>query len=273
MSLAISGTLALGSDASYDARLPRFAFDSHFIDGAVSVSSEQALHPREQASDGFTDTAWIGAVGDGEWWIELSKPGAKANFCGLLLFGDNPRNAPSGLTVRVQSSVDGVTWTDVADPIMPTERVSGFLFDSVTHDFWRVLFTADEPPRVAEVTLCEVLVAENGIAAPFNPPKQARNNEIMNNSTDSGHHVGRSRINKGISTQFSISTVSEEWVRDDWERLVDHAETRPFYCIWSPVKWAKEIAFVWSDGDIPQPRYTNNAGWMDVSMKVKGFAG
>lgn len=274
MSLAISGTLATSQPAEAGAHLPRFAYRNHFIEGDVTVSSEQAQFPYELALDGFTDTVWIGEEGVSTWWMRVDQPGAAADFCGLLLFGDNPLNAPVGTTVRLQASDDdGAEWQDVAGPVGATDRVVGFVFDAEQHDAWRILFEGDTPPRVADVTLCKALVGDTGIASPFEPPTLARNNEIMNNQTEVGHFVGRSRIRRGISTQFQLKRVHPEWVRDQWEPLLDHAERRPLYMIWDPIRWPNEIAYVWTSESPPAPTYSSNAGWMDVRMSVEGFGG
>jgi len=271
--LAISGTLATADAPQADAYPPRFGYANHLRTGTVAVSSEQGDFPREFATDSFTETAWLGVEGEGSWWIAVAAPGARADFCGLLLFGDNPRNAPEGLTVTLQYSDDGgSTWENVSDPVMPIDRVLVFLFDAQMHDHWRVFFEAIDPPRVADVTLGEALRAERGVQAPFQPPRQARNNRILNNETNQGHFVGRSIIRRGIETEISLSLVREAWVRNQWEPLLDHAELRPLYLVWSPVHWPDEAAFVWSRGAIPKPRYTNAAGFMEVSLPVKGIA-
>lgn len=276
MTLTISGTLTETSATEPSDRLPRIAYRNHFSDGDVTASSEQADHPAEAALDPFTATAWIGESGEGPWSIRVSKDGARADYAAVTGWrgeaGANPLSM-SGVTVRVQYSDDGgESWEDVGDPVMPDGRVAGFLFDSQAHDDWRLLFEADEPPEIVNVSLGEATVMEAGVKRGFEPPVQARNNEIMNNRTEQGHLVGRSIIRKGIETSLELSNVSENWVRDTWEPLIDHMEKRGAYIIWSPAQWPKEIAYIWASGRFRAPRYASNAGWMSVQLEVQGMA-
>jgi len=271
MALALSGTLALSTAVAREDYLPRIGYKNHYRDGTVTASTEQTDYPVDLSYDSFTDTAWIGSTSVTEWWVRVSKAGATADYCGLLMYGDNPLSAPSGITVKLQSSDDsGSTWDDVTDPVLPTDRVVVFLFDSESHDDWRIHFSGTVPPQVADVSLGEVMTMPVGFMSGFEPPKQARNNMITNNSTDLGHLAGRSLIRKGIETQLQFNMLSESFVRTEWEPFIDHAELRPWYIVWSPVNWPNESALVWTDREIKPPKYRNN--YMDVQLRVKGFA-
>lgn len=266
MALAISGTLALTEARARSAYLPRILYRDHFRDGTVTASGAQPDHPVSMAFDAFTDTAWIGETGAASWWLRVSKPGARSDYAALLLWS-------AGLTIRPQYSTDGgETWIDAAPPAMPVDRVVAFLFDAVTADDWRILFEGDAPPEVAHVSLGEATVLAKGLQVGFEPPKQARHNAITNNNTDQGHLAGRSVIRKGIRTSFSLRNADAAWVREAWEPFIDHAETRPFYFIWSPVNWPNEVALLWTRGDIAPPQYTSERGYMSVSLDVEGFA-
>lgn len=273
MALSLSGTLTLTTDPSRDDYLPRIGYENHYRTGTVAASTEATNYPADLAYDGFTDTAWIGSDAVTEWSISVNKAGATAEYCGILLYGDNPLSAPSGITITLQSSDDGgSTWNNVADPVLPSDRVVVFLFDAESHDDWRVHFSGTTPPQVADVSLGEVMIMPVGLRSGFEPPKQARNRKITNNNTDVGHLAGRSIIRKGIETQLQFNAVSESFVRNEWEPFIDHAELRPWYIVWSPINWPNEAALVWTDRDIQPPRYRNNYGHMDLRLRVKGFA-
>lgn len=274
MALAITGTLSLGSQSeTSNAYAPRFLYRSHFRDGTITASSSEEGHAPENVADAFTDTAWIGGEGQTEWWLELDRPGADADFAAMLLWRSEDSNGDyPALTVRVEASDDGQTWSTVAGPIMPVDRVIVFLFDEEQHDYWRLHFEGDEPPQVANAMLGLSTEFVCGWRSGFQPPPLARDNEIMNNQTAQGHLVGKSIVRRGIRTSLPLSTVPASWVRNVWEPFVDHAELRPFYVVWSPARWPDEVAFVWADGEIPPPSYSNLYGHMDVEIDVRGFA-
>lgn len=266
MALALSGSLALSDSASYSDRLPRILYHNHLEDATVTASTEQTGYGVGNTYDGFTDTAWIGDEGETSWTITVSKSGASADYCALMAWD------LSGTTITVQSSDDGgTTWDDVAGPVMSTDRVVAFLFDEETHDLWRVSFSGTTPPEVASVSLGLATDMPRGLPVGFEPPRQARNNTITNNRTDQGHLAGRSIIRRGIETSLSFKHLDPDWIRDTWEPFIDHAETKPWFFVWSPVDWPNEVAFLWTDGDIRPPRYSS-AKYMDVQLSVKGFA-
>lgn len=250
-----------------DAWLPRIGYQSILPTGTITASSAQFGHSADLVADPFTDTAWIGEEGEGEWWLQVS--GGEADYAGLMawdLFGAN---------VRLQASNDGAEWFDVAGPVMTPDRVLVFLFERQTHAHWRWLFQGatenPRPPQIANASLGVALVLDHGFPIGFEPPRQARNNTISNNTTEQGHFVGRSRIRRGIETTLSLGQVADSWVREAWEPFIDHAETRPFYLLWSPLQWPTEAAFVWSHGRYRKPRYSSPRH-MDVSLSVQGFA-
>lgn len=266
MALVLSGTLALTPREAASAQLPRIGWRNHLHDGAVSASSEQPNHAALLAADRFTDTAWIGAEGEGSWWLRLDKPGASVDYAGILLWS-------AGVTVRLQySDDDGETWTDQTDPVMSVDRVVVFLFDRAVHDHWRFYFEGGTAPEVAYAALGEVTVLPRGLPVGFQPPRQARDNVISNNTTEQGHLVGRSVLRRGIRTSLTLSYVDEAWVREEWEPLVDHLELGPAFFVWSPLRWPNESALIWVDGDIRPPRYDHVTGLMSVSLNLQGFA-
>ncbi|MDY6980538.1 MAG: hypothetical protein SV201_11700 [Pseudomonadota bacterium] len=266
MALALTGSLTLQDGITRESYLPRICYDNHYLDGTVTASSAQTDHPIDMAVDPFTDTAWIGTAGAGSWWARVSKAGAKANYLGIVAWD------LSGITIQLQSSDDsGSTWDNVGDPVMTTDRVLVLLFDQEEHDDWRVLFTGSTPPEVINLSLGQAMVAEGGFRPGFEPPRQARHNMIKNNTTDQGHLVGRSVSKRGIQTRLQFESVTESWVRDEWEPFVDHFETRPAYLVWSPVHWPDEVAYIWADRDIDRPRYSTTTR-MGVSLSIKGIA-
>ena len=266
MALALSGSLALSTPAARADYLPRILYANHYLDGTVTASSAQTGHPADSAYDGFTDTAWIGDAAAASWSLSVAKAGARADYCAVMAWD------LTGITVTVQASDDGgSTWADVASPAMTTDRVLVFLFTEAQHDDWRIHFSGSAPPQVANVSLGLATVMDAGIPIGFEPPRQARDNEITNNKTDQGHLAGRSVVRRGIKTGLTLKNLGEAWVRSAWEPFIDHAETRPWYLVWSPVRWPAECAFVWTDGAIRPPRYSS-ARYMDVQLDIKGFA-
>lgn len=277
--LTISESLPLSKPAA-ELGLPLICYHNHFSDGSVSASSAQGAHPAEMAIDPFTATAWIGEEGEGEWWIRVQKPNADANYAAVTGWrGDQSLGSGAipasltGVSVRLQYSDDGgETWEDAAGPVEPNDRVAGFLFETANHEDWRFLFEADAPPEIVNVSLGIATEMDAGFTSGFQPPRQARNNQILNNNTDQGHLIGRSVIRRGISTSLDVENVDEAWVRNVWEPLADHLETRAAYVIWNPVRWPDEIAYVWPSRDLRAPSYTSNAGWMRVRVDVEGIA-
>lgn len=255
------GLLLAGS--TRDAWLPRIGYQSVLPTGTVTASSVQDGHSADLVADPFTDTAWIGEAGEGEWWLRVD--GGTANYAGLMAWD------LFGATVRLQVSEDGVDWHDVAGPVTTPDRVLAFMFERQTHAYWRWLFEGDRPPQIANASLGVAMVLDHGLPIGFEPPRQARNNTITNNTTEQGHFVGRSVVRRGIETTLSLAHAEDTWVREVWEPFIDHAETRPFYLLWSPLRWPTEAAFVWSHGRYRPPSYSDSLH-MQVSLNVQGFA-
>lgn len=253
---------------------PRIFYRNHFLTGQVAASSEQVQHPLEFAFDGFTDTAWIGESEAANWWLSVQKPGATADYLAITVWREKDENGEHlPLTVVIQTSVDGETWNDVIlpYPLKPKDRILGFMFPETTSTHWRVLFTGDAPPQVVDVSLGMSTPLPRGFPPGSEPPSKARNNKIMNNTTEQGHLVGRSVIRKGIRTSFTLQNLPPKWIKEEWDDLINHIEVRPFYVAWNPKDWPEEFAFVWANRDIRPPNFSNTLE-LRATIEVEGYA-
>lgn len=168
--------------------------------------------------------------------------------------------ATLGVTVALQYSDDGVTWTTVTDSEQtPTNNKTLFFnaAQSETHPQWRFLFTGhiSGTLRVAQLFIGPCFQAWQPPGIGWTPPNLALNDEFITSRADGGDFLGRSLVRRGGKTKFTMSPVPESFVRGTWLDFMLAAEEHPFYYSWNAEGFPGEVAYCYTDKKIAIPTY------------------
>lgn len=269
MSIVVNQNLAIWVQGS-----SYIGYDNLFLrDGAVSVASE--------ADDGFPGsnaTSWL--TTGGGW--QTTGAGDKTLAVTLLLaenidsYGVYKHNLGTlGLTVKLQTSSDGVAWTD-----LPGSEKTPANDDAIYFVATATVSAKYARLNIAGLLAGETLIIGNAFVSAslrvfsppetgFIPPNLALDNKYLNNRSEGGDFMGRTFIRKGSKTNFTVSIADDDWIRTDWFPFMEAAEAHPFYHAWDTTAHAAEVAFCYTDGKIEKPRYVNS---LYMSFGIKFFA-
>ncbi len=238
-------------------------YDSLFLrsDAVVAASAEDVGFPVENATNWLTyGGGWRTSV-VGQNTMTVTFLGAESANA-YALFKHNLGDI--GGTVKLQWSDDGVGFTDVAgsEKTPADNKCIFFVFDSIAHPIWRLLFTgidALETLIVGQAFIGPTLQVFGGPETGWTPPNLAFNDDFVNSRADGGDFLGRSLIRKGNKTGFSVSAVNATWIRTDWEPFLTVAQLQPFYYAWNTIAFPTEVAYCYTEDNVQKPSYSNPA--------------
>lgn len=228
----------------------------------VAANVEDANQPGSNA------TSWL--TGGGGW--QASGAGDKT-LTATLLSADNANSyavykhniGTLGLTVKLQSSADAVTWTDITGSEKTPGNDDAIYFVAVapvSAKFFRIHIAgmgAGETLIIGQAFIGESLRVFNPPETGWSPPNLALNNQFINSRSDGGDFLGRSLIRKGSQTGFSLSLVARAWVRANWLPFMEAAEEHPFYYAWDTTNYPTEVSYCYTEKQISKPVYVNSA--------------
>jgi hypothetical protein len=268
-----------------DPSKPRVAYNNLFLSslGTVTVSSEAANYPHENAYDWNESSFWQ-PTGTGAAWLEVSfsKP-VIANYCALHA----TTLAANAGQFDCQYSLDGgTTWLSALGGVVtPTLNVDSLgnptgmpvqykLFAPIFAAKWRFWMTSVNPSFVGVVSIGIDFECERGCWTGFVPPTLGRNTMVTNSQTVAGKFVGRSLLRKNISSGLNLEYLTEAWVRGTWIPFVISAEQFPFFVLWNDDNWPFEATFNWSAGNIPPPKnqMAGSIRYMSANINFDGNA-
>ncbi len=236
---------------------PVFAYDNLLSDpdATVTVSSEDADFPMENAYDWNATTFWK-PTASGDSWIRASFAEARlVNSIGLFAhdLGTN------GGSFKLQYSTNGgSSWVDVTLPHAPesTECVYKRFIPILAAD-WRVLFTSTPASSIGVLYFGVDFELEHGDWTGNSSPKMARDTKVTNVTSERGTLLGRSLISQGSTFKVQPAFMSEAFVDDTWYPFVIHAEQKPFFYAWNIDERPSESAFCWTNAAIGAASYTS----------------
>lgn len=249
---------------------PKIGYDNLFERGTVTATSAHADYPVENAFDGFTDDFWRpNGTGTQRLAVALDAP-EEVDYFALAAHD----LATHGVSVRLQCSADGVTWTNVGNEVLPATNAPLMIFvPPSAHLNWALRFTvpAGKTVHVGVAHIGVALELPIGFFVGYAPPKLNPQVTYLNSNSDSGKFIGRSVIREGINDQLSLSHVSPEWVRQHWVPFANYAKRKPFFLAWYPSKYPDDVAYVWTTN---AEEVTNALHkYQAAKMSLRGIAG
>ena len=180
-----------------------------------------------------------------------------------------------GLTIKLQTSIDGAVWTDVTGSVKTPIDDTALFFVAVTSVSSRFIrlhiagLLAGETLILAQAFVSASLRVFNPPEPGWVPPNIALDNKYLNTQSEGGDFMGRTFIRKGGKTSFMVSIADAAWIRSDWLPFMLEAEKHPFYHAWDTVSFPNEVAFCYTDGAVSKPQYVNPRF---MSFDLKFFA-
>lgn len=249
---------------------PRIGIEDWFSASVstVTVSSEDADHPKENATDHLDWDYWKPTSMDA--WIAVDA-GDSRDITYMGVAGHDFFD--QDVTATPQYSTDGgSTWNNATGSKKPADNGPiMFLFDNTVARHWRLHLSGSNIPSVGIVQVGRALAFERALYQGHTPLSLSRDTEIRPNRAGGGKRLGRSIIRRGNSTTFEVDNLTADWVRNHLDPFIQVARTRGFFLAWRPSKFPNEVGWVWTNDDI-HPQNTGPRDLMSVSFDVTGVA-
>lgn len=218
-------------------KTPRIGYANLFRDGTVTVSSEDADHPRELAFDGFTYDGFRTTGGATEW-IRTQVASQNADYMAV------GAHTLEGCTLTPQRSADGSAWTNLEDPfVAQSNRPIVWEWTSVAAAYWRLLI--ENAPDVVSIGAIHVglkLTLPRGFQNGWAPPSLNEAVEFSNSMSEGGQILGRNVIRRGVAVQAQTQHMLYTFARDDWMDFADVAERYAVF-FWRVMEGDAEILY------------------------------
>lgn len=238
-------------------------------DAVVIGNVEDANQPASNAASWLTSGGGWQASGAGDKTLTVSLD-ASANGNSYGIYKHNLGTL--GLTVKLQSSPDGVVWTDLtgSEKTPGNDQTIYFVATApVSASFWRIHIAgmvAADTLIIGQAFIGASLLLFNPPEPGWTPPNLALANKFINSRSEGGDFLGRTLVRKGSATRFSVSLAAASWVRANWLPFMLAAEQHPFYHAWDTINFPEEVAYCYTDGKISQPKYTHSR-FMSFDLK------
>lgn len=230
-------------------------------DAIVTSNGADAGFPIENATSWLTSGGGWQVTGVGDKTVSVTLDAVQ----NLNSYGVYKHNLGTlGLTIKLQSSTDGSSWTDIAGTektVVNDDAIFVVVSSPTSARYYRVHISgmaSGETLVIANLFLGESLNVFSPPEPGWTPPALALDNRYLNSRSEGGDFIGRTLIRKGSKTQFSVGIADADWIRTYWFPFMEAAEEHPFYHAWDTVSYPDEVAYCYTDGKVSIPKYVNS---------------
>lgn len=269
MSIILSRDIVLSDSSLADPNAPHIGWHTIAQRGSITADYAEAFYPIENVTDFATHTFWR-SVSLNTQYIYISA-GLNAG-CDYVGFANH--NFGSGqIAYLMQGSVDGETWEDIGEEIIPEDDSPHVqVFNVSTHAYYRIKLTptGTQFPRISILFVGKMLIMQRKLYVGHTPITMGRQTNVSNNRSETGQFLGRVIKSEFLQTSASFKTLSPAWVRTYFEPFAEFSRDHPFFWVWRPVDYPKEVGFVWLTDDIKTSNMRAN-GMMGTSISMQGI--
>lgn len=174
-------------------------------------------------------------------------------------------------TVKIETSEDDVTYTEVSEFLPANNRAILALFAEIEVRYLRIALTySGDAPQIGVIYCGKALAMQRGMYGGHSPVTLSRVNEMYPRKSDSGHFLGNSVVRKGFATKANWRNLTAPWYRANFDPFVESAIRYPYFFAWNPLRWSSEVALCWTPGDI-QPSNMGVRDLMEVGIDIQAY--
>ena len=263
-------TIIITNTPTSNDSLPTVLFKNVFASGILSASSEATGYPKENILDESTV----------KYWQPTSRPatisvdyGTTTTVDALAVVAHNLWTC--GCSVRLQTSTDGVTFTDALAVVTPTDNTTILqLFTPITSRYFRVRITGGTAnPSIGCILLGSRFTFPAGVKAPYTPVWLSQQYELLTSTTLGGQFLGNKVLRQGGRTTINLVSFERTFAESSLLPFREHYNSGKAF-IWAagPSVFSKDLGYVWrTDSSIMAPTFDENGSWMSVAMEVNAY--
>ena len=176
----------------------------------------------------------------------------------------------TGDSIVVESSPNGSTWTTQAT-ILPAASVAAWdapaqsilcrFAAAVAVRYWRLRWAlaSSRTPSLSVAAMGALMTSERGAHVGMMPLRSGRRIEQLNSTSDAGHFLGRSLVDRGVAGKIDLEPLTPAWVESTWMPFSQHAQSYPFFLAWPPLALSASagVVLAWSTEAISGPEHSS----------------
>lgn len=245
----------------------------------VNVSSDEAAagFPVTNVTNTSTAERWKGETTDLQYVTASLAESGLADYVGIA--GHNFGTAQ--ITVQVQTSDDGVAWTDLGDDFLPGDDAAIMARFPLTDSQWfRLKLTPGlAAPQIAVLYLGRLLVLQRNIQRGYSPMPYDYSNVVTVGISESGQYLGSIARRASPQSDVPQKNLTPSWFRENLAPFFARCsgtsaqrEPVPFFFAWRPTAYPMEVAFGWfPEGSKPSMSNAGPKGLIDASFSIQGL--
>ena len=238
--------------------------------GTITASTSAAGYAAANAGTQRTDSFWQATALPATWAVDLGSA-QPVSYCGIAAHDLGKKI----VTVYLESSDDGVSWTTRATDVPADDGAIMFLLATVSARYWRIRLTGSNIPTIGVIQMGAV--TEFPRLASYAPSlsfERAVNTTFSTNVTEGGSWAGRSIVRRSLSPSMRVANLSEAWIAAEWDAFAAAALTQAFFIADRPGSYPRSVAYAWTTADIaPDRERPNHLISNVVSLALVGFRG
>lgn len=244
-----------------DLKYPRIGYEN--LASSVIASSTATGYRANAMLNNYTYERWSPTAYPATLVFEASEI-AEMNYIGI------GAHTLSGFAVKVEISLNGADYTEVAEFISSTNNAIMVLFEKTEMKYVRITITGSGTAEIGVVYFGEVLVMQRSLYGGHTPILLGRETEITPHISDEGEFLGTTVVRRALKSNYNFSNLTASWIRETFDAFIQHARTEPFFIAWKPDTYLNEVVYGWCGADI-KPSNMGKRDFMSVSFEVRGY--
>jgi hypothetical protein len=262
--------------ASGEENNPFLAWDNLLASATLSGTAVLTDGARANAVAGTTYDFWLPDV-TSSTAIFSADLGTSTALTFAAVVGHNVHDLAG--TVRVQSSPDNTTWTDVSDLATPGDGSPIVLrWVSASARYWRFVFgglTSGDDLYAAALFMGRETIIPRRLYQGFSPVIVPTEVQLQSNVSVGGNLMGSSVVMEGSTLTADLRNVDPAFIRGaafkDFMQSFNRG--KPFYFSWRPTKYPEDVHYCWRDGAVIRPDNAGPRDFMAFSINARAYDG
>lgn len=236
-----------------------------FAGGTITASTTDADYFTDAPDNSLTYEKWKPTALPATWETDLGSS-ETVDYCAIAAHD----LAASGCDLQVQYW-DGAAWQDV----IPTTTILDdgpilAIFEPQTAQRWRIRISNGVNPTIGVVRFGEALQMPQPIYGGHSPLEFGRQVTMKSNISETGEFVGRTMLRTQLTSSFSWTHLTANWVRANWGVFQRAMELEAFFIAWRPASFG-EVGYCQTETPAI-PRNMGIKSYMEVELQVRGHS-
>lgn len=238
----------------------------------LEVTSEAQGRPATNLLTPSTNRVWR-AADTGEQRILITVPEHhtdEIDFIGMVGANFAPAQIAASVLARNEEAEE---FAELVHPVMRGDA-GPVLFRFTPRSRYQVAIVMApgvEPAEIAALYVGKLLILPRGIYVGHTPITDGLVVEESVGRSRGGRYLGTIRFGERVASSVSLANLDPHWYRQYMRPFIG-ART-PFFYAWRPLKYPREVGFVWfPHGHFPRPVNQRANGMMQIDFEIEGVA-